>query len=355
MYRDPTMQNYIIPKNEFEEIVTKLIAAGDVVGVTQKDNKFDFAPLKKAQDLVLDYDVTLLPPKKYLFPQYEDLLKFKLQPEVEVFEESSAKSLTIIGVHPYDLRAINQLNNLLVGGDYPDTNYRQKQLATTIIAVTPTRASDWSFWSYIIDAYKVNTGFDLLLTDIGKSYVVEVGSDQGEILIQKYSSAQKADEKDIKKMQEAKQKLTDMCSKDRKFKIKYQDFPNLLKKKEESKVWDEQAKKCYSCGSCNIICPTCFCFDVREEKDLQGQEGKRYRVWDGCLLHDFGRVAGGEVFREHKNERFKHRFYRKYAYLVKELNELACVGCGRCSSVCLPNIADPVQVINKLCEEREEG
>ncbi|MFH1874489.1 MAG: 4Fe-4S dicluster domain-containing protein [Pseudomonadota bacterium] len=345
------MNIYIISKKDFPLFVEKLITTGDVVGVTQKENKYVFAPLKNSQDLVLDYDVTLLSPKKYLYPQYENLISFKLKPEIEVEETSTANSLTIIGVHPYDLRAINQLDRLLLSGDHPDTNYLKRQLTTTIIGVTPKQASKWAFWSYIIDAYQVHTGFDLMLTDIGKKYVVEVGSDEGEILIQKYTTAQKAETKDIKKMQKAKQKLAKMCSKKRSLKTSGQRIPDLLKNKEDSKVWEEQAEKCYSCGSCNIICPTCFCFDVHEEIDLAGNQGRRYRTWDGCLLHDFTKIGSGEVFRKQRKERFKHRFYRKYLYLEKELNELACVGCGRCASVCLPDIADPVQVLNKLAKE----
>jgi len=30
---------------------------------------------------------------------------------------------------------------------------------------------------------------------------------------------------------------------------------------------------------------------------------------------------------------------------------MACVGCGRCASACLPDIADPVNLFNKLKEE----
>jgi len=32
------------------------------------------------------------------------------------------------------------------------------------------------------------------------------------------------------------------------------------------------------------------------------------------------------------------------------LDDLACVGCGRCAAGCLPDIADPVNMFNKLKE-----
>lgn len=71
--------------------------------------------------LALDYDVTLLPPKKYIMPQWETLIKFKVKPEVKVEEVSDSSPVTIIGVHPYDLKAINQLDRLFEEKN-PDEN-----------------------------------------------------------------------------------------------------------------------------------------------------------------------------------------------------------------------------------------
>lgn len=81
-------------------------------------------------------------------------------------------------------------------------------------------------------------------------------------------------------------------------------------------------------------------------------EGKRIRFWDGCQLENFAKVATGENFRRKRVERYKHRFYRKTVYQFEKYNHLACVGCGRCSSVCLPNIADPLSLINAVKETR---
>ena len=91
---------------------------------------------------------------------------------------------------------------------------------------------------------------------------------------------------------------------------------------------------------------------MQDDIELNLKDGERMRKWDGCQLQDFAAVGTGENFREHKTDRYKHRFYRKTLYLYQKFNHLACVGCGRCSSVCLPNIADPVDIINTMKEAK---
>jgi len=119
-------------------------------------------------------------------------------------------------------------------------------------------------------------------------------------------------------------------------------------------LWNSLAQDCFSCGSCNTTCPTCYCFDVQDNWNLDQKTGERSRYWDACLTEDFSKVSLGagaqENFREEKAERFRHRFMRKATYLNKELGGPACVGCGRCSQSCTADIADPVTVINKIME-----
>ena len=119
-------------------------------------------------------------------------------------------------------------------------------------------------------------------------------------------------------------------------------------------IWEEMSKDCFSCGTCNIVCPTCYCFDVQDVWNLDQVTGCRSRTWDGCLLEDFAQVSLGgghtENFREHRHERYRHRVMRKTAYLNERLGGPACVGCGRCSVGCVPDIADPVKIVDRIME-----
>jgi ferredoxin len=112
------------------------------------------------------------------------------------------------------------------------------------------------------------------------------------------------------------------------------------------------AKTCFACGSCNVVCPTCYCFDVKDDVNWDMATGRRERCVDGCLLDGFTKVAGNHEFRKVQAHRFRHRLFRKAKYVPAKIGgQIACVGCGRCVSACLPNIANPVTIYNKLLDD----
>lgn len=93
----------IIMKEDFNNFVNSPINDGSwqVIGVKAKRDKFVFAPLESASELRLDYDVTLLPPKKYFFPQRETLFTYDLAGGFSAKGlTAEAKPTVIIGVHP---------------------------------------------------------------------------------------------------------------------------------------------------------------------------------------------------------------------------------------------------------------
>ena len=130
-----------------------------------------------------------------------------------------------------------------------------------------------------------------------------------------------------------------------------QDLPGLLARSYDHPIWGERAAQCFSCGSCTMVCPTCYCFNVEDQVVWDLQQGERVRTWDSCQLHNFAEVAGGHNFRRNAEERFRHRFYRKGKYLWDRMQQIACVGCGRCITACPAKIANPVEVYNALLEE----
>src|SRR3989337_3809892 len=98
----------IISKQDCSEFVNSLIKGGswNVVGVKSKGDKYAFGPLESADELRLDYDTTLLPPKKYFFPQQETLVTYNVGTGFSVKSPAETKSTVIIGVHPYDIVAL---------------------------------------------------------------------------------------------------------------------------------------------------------------------------------------------------------------------------------------------------------
>jgi ferredoxin len=127
-------------------------------------------------------------------------------------------------------------------------------------------------------------------------------------------------------------------------------LPELLDRSYDSLLWEATARRCYSCGSCNLSCPTCYCFNTYDELDLTLAGGDRRREWDGCHLREFALVAGNHNFRPKAASRLRHRIYRKAKWIKEREGIAGCVGCARCDRACTAKISS-VEIYNQLAEE----
>ncbi len=338
-----------IPKKELFAFVDALIETEsmNVEGPKAKGEKFVFGPLESSNELRLDYDVTILPPKKYFLPQYEDILSYDLSQPFSVEKKEKRTPTVIVGMHPYDIVAIQQMDTYYFD-TFVDDAYLQKRKNAIIIGLNVTNVAEKAFFGDM-GTGSVDSGYDLMLTDLGDTIAIEVGTEEGESLLDEYaSSVREATPEEVQKVKKLIEKANKEATRD--LAVEPSGWHDLLEKNYDSEVWKEQSEKCLSCGTCTLVCPTCFCYDVNDEVNLDLTTGKRIRTWDGCLLRNFTKVGSGEVFREDVEDRYRHRYYRKGKYLPEMLEFVACVGCGRCSTQCIPDIADPVDVINKIVE-----
>jgi len=329
--------------------VDAVILEQTVYGVQTKDERFAFGPLVAARNLRLDYDVTILPPKKYFLPQTEVLSTFDRY-TMKFESVVDAEPFVLFGVHPYDLAAIVQLDKIFRRNN-PDVHYLTRREAATIVALdVETPSADVFAGCMGVATAEGMSGFDVLLTRIdADTYVIDTRTDKGEALIGKAAETSDAGEDDL-----ARRRQLWACNRERLRKHKLEmnpaDLPALLEKSEDHPVWEEKSVLCYSCGSCNMVCPTCYCFDVQDDLDWDLAKGRRTRRWDGCMLTDFAAVAGGHNFRGQKAARYRHRYYRKGRYTFDMTGDISCVGCGRCIAACTAKIANPVEIFNRLLE-----
>ena len=336
-----------IKKDDFAKFVDALIGTEDVIGVQAKGDRFDFAPLESAKDLRLDYDVTLQPPKKYFLPPTEVLLTYEVGGPYQSQHDDG--KFILLGVHPYDMIAINQMDELFRQDNY-DTHYMKRRNNATIVACDVATPSENVFATSMRTAV-VKEGFDVLLTDIGDSYIAELATEKGETLFAGAAGVVDADAA-------ALQKREDVWARNKKSLNRHElecdpaYLPKLLEKAYDHPIWEELARTCFSCGSCNQVCPTCYCFNVQDDVNWDLKTGQRCRAWDGCLLDGFTKVAPAHEFRQARADRFRHRLYRKAKYVPAKIGgQIACVGCGRCVSACLPDIANPVKAYNRLIDD----
>ena len=175
----------IIAKNDFNSFVNNLIKGEEheVIGVKTKGERFVFDLLEDAGKLRLNYDITILPPKKYFLPQCENLMNFNLEKPFDVKESDVGKPRIIIGIHPYDIMALEQMDKVYLDSQKDDF-YKKRRDNTIIIGVDIQKVSDRSF-AASMKTNVTETGFDLMLTDLGNKFAVTIGSKKGENLLEK--------------------------------------------------------------------------------------------------------------------------------------------------------------------------
>jgi hypothetical protein len=347
---EPFMSIKKVDKASLGKWVDALIRKQTVYGpkAQWKDTRFNFEQLNDASELRLDYDVVITAPKKYFQPQVETLASFD---EKGVFKPAQAAEPCILfGVHPYDAVAIQQMDEVHTQINY-DTHYMARRDAAAIVVVDVQNPSPNVFAGCMGTAV-VQEGFDILLTLVGDHYLVDARTAKGEALLAELPNAKEADAISLARREQVWEDAWRFLKK-HVLKCKHTDLPALLEKSYDHPVWDKKAGKCYSCGSCVLVCPTCYCFDVQDDVDWNVKSGKRVRKWDGCMLTDFATVAGDHNFRKHRSERYRHRYYRKGKYLHDRMGQIACVGCGRCVTACTTKIANPVEIYNTLLEDQQ--
>jgi len=339
-------KSLVITKDSLRFMVESLAKEMEVVGVKSRHGKYVYDRISSFEELCLDYDVTVMPPTKYLLPARETLLKFKAGDESKIEPVTDASPRAIVGIHPYDIKAIELLDEVFMTSN-PDPNYIARRQNTIIIGVDCLNPSPKSF-APSMGTHLTETGFDLLLTDIGADYVITVGSEKGAELLTKCAQVREPTGDEIAKQKEVRDEA--LTKYKLSLEVPRERLPKLLEDSYDDPYWESRSSSCLSCGSCVMVCPTCFCFDVKDEVALNLKAGERLRQWDGCVLVDFAKVATGENFRHDKASRFRHRIYRKGKYILERYGKFGCVGCGRCATACLADNASLLEAFNAIAE-----
>ncbi len=335
-----------ISKSKFKAFVEKVSRKMEIVGVKSKYGKYIYSIIDNPKELVMDYDVTVNAPTKFFLPPKEVLLKFKVGSAESAQSVVNANPRVIVGIHPYDIKAIELLDEVYIASNL-DPNYDARRNNTIIIGVDCLNPSPRSF-AHAMGTNVTDSGFDLFLTDVGTGYVVTIGTRKGSDLLARNAEVREPIKAEIGRQKEARDRAV------AKYKLELdvprERLPKILEESYDDPYWESRSSTCLNCGSCVMVCPTCYCFDVKDETEMNLVDGERYRTWDGCVLVDFAKVATGENFRHDKASRFRHRIYRKGKYILEKFGMVGCVGCGRCSNACLAEIASPLEAFNSIYE-----
>ncbi|MFH1440492.1 MAG: 4Fe-4S dicluster domain-containing protein [Candidatus Omnitrophota bacterium] len=325
-----------LKKDDLNKWLEHLKKKAKLYAPKKKENQFVFRPVKDISDIILKYIPTILPPKKYYFPQKEKLLKFNISPfktskAIEKFED-----FILFAVHTCDIAGIQCMDVVFREGP-EDPNYLNRKEKMTIIGIECLEYCDKHANCASMGTHTPRGGYDLMLVDIGDKFILHVNSEKGEKLVVNLDYIKESSQEDMDslyKVREAKKKVFK-----EEFIAPLDKVYDSFDKQFNSDLWKDVGKRCAACGNCTAVCPTCYCFDVLDEMDLTFNQGLRYRVWNSCQMDDFAKVAGGEDFRKGRDSRQRHRYYRKFKYPVDKFNRYFCTGCGRCTRTCMAGIS----------------
>ncbi len=288
------------------------------------------------------YRNTVEPAKANLFPPCEEMFIFQKDKEgyhIELPASDEHKQL-IFGIRPCDARALAILD-MTFKDAYKDPYYLSKRRNTILVGLGCTNPYDSCFCTSLGSSPSDATNVDLMLTDIGDQFLVEVVTDKGKELIDKASGLEEATEADEARGRKVKEASSNKVTR----KIDIENIKEkLLSSFENQDYWEKVAAKCLSCGICTFLCPTCHCFDINDE--LVRNQGARFRSWDSCAFPIYTKMPV-ENPREHKWRRVRQRLYHKYEFYPMNFDIIACTGCGRCIRLCPVNW-DITQTLNSL-------
>jgi ferredoxin len=325
---------FVIEKRSITQWLRNLLQIGEVIApVRGPCGDVLFSTIRSPEEIVWNFENPLPPPKQFVLPQTDPLVKIKRngdRHEVEPICDETRRFL--FNIRSCDVKGIAFLSRVH-GMEPADAAYLRRAYNLTIISLACVIPCPLGFCVCTGSGPFLSDSYDVQLTDLGESFLAEVGSEKGEAAVGGLPNffREATDSEVVKRRRlelEAKSQLgEETCH-----------FASAMRRISTGRVpdalWEKMGEWCLECGGCNMICPTCYCFSVKDH----GNDGTwiRCRIWDSCQYAAFTLEASGHNPRADRTQRMKRRFFHKAsAQYYQRDGMVGCVGCGRCIKVCL--------------------
>ncbi|MBS3158455.1 4Fe-4S dicluster domain-containing protein [Candidatus Woesearchaeota archaeon] len=326
------MQIFRQDKKDLAKFLDKLRQSYELIAPLKKD-LVRFESIKNSEDISnihLEKN-SYFPIKEYFFKKQEVLFQFDGD-KITVPRFNTTEKV-FFGIRKCDLNAIHHQDMVFLE-QADDPYYAAARKGTYLLGYHCNEAPSEYCFCGSLDLIDF---FDLMFYDRKDYFLVEVGSEKGRALVEKYKEYFTKTDKQITSQDKV------IKNADRLEKL---DISKLY----DNKDWKKGVGLCLSCTACTSLCPTCYCFEIKDEPSIKGpKKAERKRSWSSCQLPEFTRVAHDHVFRKEREQRFKHRIYHQLDYFKQRNGVNLCVGCGRCIEGC-PTRIDFVKIINEMKE-----
>lgn len=333
-------QKVVTTRDNFRKWLESLIGKFEFIAMKDFEGRPFFVPLSSLNEIKWDFERlpipnSLFPPKDFVFPNVEELFKYRRENGKYTLEpvEPDTKKKIIFGIRSCDVAGMAYTDKFFREA-YPDNYYIARRGSLLLISFACTQPGPECFCiccdgGPILEAGR---GFDVQVVDLGgERYLLEVGTAEGGRLITADENLfESASSDDLQKFEKLKREVLE------KFGGNTAYMAHAIRKMTQDAIphdkWVELGWRCTDCGGCSFVCPLCTCFGVA---DLGGEDGARVRFWDSCDYPGYTLEASGHNPRGDKGLRFKHRFWHKLSYqYIKRIGRTGCTGCARCSIVC---------------------
>jgi ferredoxin len=321
-----------------------------------RDTYFDTVTDNNRDRIQIHLPNPYYPPKKFVFPHIERLMKFqRSNGDIHIEATYEQPKRAIFGIRSCDLAGIYHLDRFYLGREFRDVyyeNHRKNLFLVNIVCTDPDQDIGEDCFCICTDTGPAAREiFDLQLMDLGDEFMAVAGTPAGETLFADPIFRQGTPahiEKRRALLDQLRHSFKKQTTSWFSTTVRYISHSESLEK-----TWEEIGNRCFECGGCTYVCPACTCFTV-SDRQIGPNEFERVRTWDACALSGFTRMAGGFNPRRAVHDRRNRRFFRKLAYyfIQRELS-MACVGCGRCAAVCHGDIGMPtvVEMIRRATDE----
>lgn len=328
---------FFIEKTKYFTWLTELQREFQLIGPIDREGGPAFARIESVKELNLNYSLTMMGPQTFLFRPEEWVCTIQQKGDggYEIDLPKSVPRQVLIGVHSCDLQAIRLLDRTFLKKDPKDRNYQLWRNNTVIIGLHCSYVYPQCFCASMGTGpfFEPEEVYDFLLTDLGDHYLMETIGSRALELISALQLPQ-ANQDHFDKKAKIYPKLLSQFQKN----LDTTHLVEILLRNQSHPVWKRTAEqRCLGCTNCTQVCPTCFCYNLKDHLNYDLTNCERSRYKDSCQELHFAEVHGGN-FRSTRTARLRQFVTHKLAAWLEQYSCFGCVGCGRCMTWCPTNI-----------------